>query len=64
VVISRRYARELVREGRAREVGVTRGDQDWERYVIVERLDLQRVDHYRGTLADERRADAYSYEEV
>ncbi len=44
MIISRGYANKLVREGKATKDGATYVDK--QRYQIVVRHDLQRVDHY------------------
>ena len=44
MIISRSHAKRLVRQGKATEIGVT--SSDTKRYVILNRHDLQRVDHY------------------
>jgi len=44
MIITREYAKILVRQGKAIENGAT--NQDGKRYQIVERLDVRRVDHY------------------
>ena len=53
MVISKKYAQKLVREGKARIVGRTTTATTWDDraygdiYRVVNRLDIQRVDHYR-----------------
>lgn len=46
MILSRRYLTKLVRAGK----GVVRGTvtDDGVRYTVVDRLDVQRTDHYRG----------------
>jgi hypothetical protein len=45
VIISKKYARRLIANGKAREAGIIRdGDQS---YMSLDRLDILRVDHYR-----------------
>lgn len=44
MIITRSYAKRLVREGKAVEDGYT--IDDGQRYQIVTRYDIQRVDHY------------------
>jgi hypothetical protein len=44
MIISRGYANKLVRDGKATLSGSTR--HDGKRYQIVNRHDIQRVDHY------------------
>jgi len=52
MIITKRYAQRLVREGKARLGGQTVRNGTWrDRYMgqvyrILDRLDLQRVDHY------------------
>ncbi len=45
MMLSEKYLKRLVKEGKARYIGKTR-DCGW-RWAIVERLDKQRIDHYR-----------------
>ena len=51
MIISRSHAKRLVRQGKATEIGVT--SSDTKRYVILNRHDLQRVDHYLALDRDE-----------
>lgn len=44
MIISRGYANKLVRDGKATKNGSTH--DNGKRYQIVERHDIQRVDHY------------------
>ena len=52
MIITRKYAMRLVREGKARIDGRTTDQARWsdcdngKTYRIVERLDVQRTDHY------------------
>jgi len=48
MIISKKYALRLIREGKARKVGKLKPDPNdrYRVYVIVDRLDLQRTDHY------------------
>jgi len=48
MIISRKYAKSLIRAGRARRVGECIGD-DGGLYAIIVRFDRQRVDHYEIT---------------
>ncbi len=50
-IIARLHGLKLVRDGQAREDGLTKNDRDRD-YVIVTRYDLQRVDHYPATDKD------------
>lgn len=52
MTISRKYARELVMLGRAREDGILWEGEPGFPYVILTRFDLQRTDHYPATDAD------------
>jgi hypothetical protein len=55
MIITRAYAQRLRRQGRARIEGMTTGGDRWPdepHYVIVTRLDVQRVDHYLAETAD------------
>jgi len=45
MIISRKYAKALIRAGRARRVGECIGN-DGGQYAIIIRYDKQRVDHY------------------
>jgi len=50
MIITKAYAQALIRDGKARAAGKTSGGDCWPdppTYVIVERLDMQRVDHYQ-----------------
>jgi hypothetical protein len=52
MLIDRVLAQHIIAKGDAREVGLTSGssgspENEW--FVIVDRLDLQRVDHYYAT---------------
>jgi len=55
MIISKGHAQRLVREGKARLGGKTTDQARWgdryqgKVYCIVDRLDLQRVDHYLFT---------------
>jgi len=58
MTITREHAQRLIRKGIAWEVGrCTGGDRwpDYPHYVIIERSDLQRTDHYPATTADDER---------
>jgi hypothetical protein len=44
MTITRKYALHLIKSGRARKVGTV--DGEIRRYVVLDRLDLQRTDHY------------------
>jgi len=52
MIITKKYARQLVKSGKARIEGRTTDQARWgeryqgKTYVIVTRLDLQRTDHY------------------
>jgi len=46
MIISKNYALRLIREGKARKAGKLEPDDRYRVYVIIDRLDLQRVDHY------------------
>ena len=55
MIIPRKNALAFVEGGQAAEVGLTQSaynTQDGRWYVIVDRYDLQRTDHYPATLAD------------
>ena len=53
MVISKKYAQKLIKGGKARIIGRTTTAPTWderaygETYIIVDRSDLQRVDHIR-----------------
>lgn len=58
MIISRKYAKKLVREGKAEETGLTCEGHRWpegDHLVVLNRFDLQRTDHYYAELADEER---------
>lgn len=60
MILPRKTALDLVKSGKASEVGLTRSawnetSDRW--YVIVDRYDLQRTDHYRATDADLNRLE-------
>ena len=44
MIVSRKYALALIRQGKARVVGYVDGET--RRYVVLDRLDLRRTDHY------------------
>ncbi len=52
MLISKRYAKKLIKEGKAQVDGRTTDQARWEdrdygrTFVIVRRFDLQRIDHY------------------
>lgn len=50
MILTRDYARKMVREGKASEEGIARSAEDRSLgrpgYVIVTRHDIQRTDHY------------------
>lgn len=50
MIIKRNTAKRLVRDGQASEVGICHHDE--REYIIVDRYDLQRTDHYLATSAD------------
>lgn len=56
MIITRKYARHLITSGKARIIGLTNAGNESAPvlYVGLDRLDLQRVDHVAGHLADER----------
>ena len=61
MIITRRHGRRLIREGRAAIGGVVTGGPYWpegNHYVIVDRYDRGRTDHYPATERDERELDA------
>lgn len=45
MIITKKYAKKLIREGKAEEVCVVW--HDGERYMTVTRYDVQRDDHYK-----------------
>lgn len=45
MIITKKYARQLIRQGKATRSGVTIKDD--RRFAILTRHDLHRVDHYR-----------------
>lgn len=45
MLITKKYARRLISQGKATRSGVTTKDE--KRYAILTRHDLHRVDHYR-----------------
>jgi hypothetical protein len=53
-IITRKHALSLIRARKAVANGYTVGAGRDPEYVIVDRIDLQRVDHYRVTPADAR----------
>ena len=52
MIITKKYARKLVKAGKAKIDGRTTDQPTWEQryggktYVVVQRYDLQRTDHY------------------
>lgn len=52
MIISKKYAKKMIKEGRAQEDGRTTDQPNWEQryngktYVVVQRFDFQRTDHY------------------
>jgi hypothetical protein len=48
MIISRKYARALIRANKAKRAGTTIGD-DGGYYAVIIRFDRQRVDHYKIT---------------
>jgi hypothetical protein len=52
MIITRKYARELARNGRAEEGGALKPDSRGRVYVVLTRFDLSRTDHYLATAAD------------
>ena len=46
MTITKRYAERLIREGKAVKT-TTVSEDNGHRYQAIDRLDLQRVDHYR-----------------
>jgi hypothetical protein len=47
MIIKEKYAKELIRRGKARRVGyVAKNHTMGHYYAIVERIDLNRTDHY------------------
>jgi len=60
MIISRKHAKSLIRRGVAWEVGRCTGGNRWPEYphyVIIERSDLQRTDHYPASTTDDERMD-------
>lgn len=58
MIITRQYAQRLIRQGKARTNGMTTGGDKWPNephYVIVDRLDKHRVDHYLAQPTDYKR---------
>jgi len=53
MLITKSHAKRLMRQGKARPVGRTTDQPRWcdrhngQTYVVLDRLDLHRVDHYR-----------------
>ena len=45
MIVSSSYAKRLIREGKAEVVG-TCTETDGRQYVVINRYDLQRTDHY------------------
>jgi hypothetical protein len=52
MIISRKYARSLIRANKAKRAGTTLGE-DGGYYAVIIRFDLQRVDHYEITRLNE-----------
>ena len=46
MIISKKYARKLVKEGKAGFVVELKPDDQGRIYVAIDRYDLQRTDHY------------------
>ena len=52
MIIDKKYAKRLIKQGKAAEVGLTTDQPPWAQhyqgttYVIIDRYDLQRADHY------------------
>ena len=44
MIITKKYAKQLIRQGNAREEGEMKENE--KEYVILTRFDLQRTDHY------------------
>ena len=54
MILARQTLKALIRQGRAEEAGLIR-ENDGTYYVIVDRMDGQRTDHYQATDADIKR---------
>ena len=60
MIVTKKYAKALIRKGKAREVSSVREQSGADRWwIAVERLDVQRTDHYRGTARDRDRANSH-----
>jgi hypothetical protein len=46
MIITKAHAQRLIKAGKARTIAGDIATHDGKRYQIVDRLDLQRVDHY------------------
>lgn len=62
MIISTRYAHSLIRQGKADIIGYVVGDYSFGEYgtmyIVIDRLDLQRTDHYRTPAQWRRRRKA------
>ncbi len=46
MIITKKYAQKLIRQGKARIATTLKPDEHGVIYVAVDRLDIQRTDHY------------------
>jgi len=51
MILSRKHLMDLVGKGKAEKVGIARGN-DGKEYVIVDRYDVWRTDHFPATAQD------------
>ena len=46
MIITKNYAKKLVKQGKAKETGYIIGNTEDSKFMVVDRFDKQRTDHY------------------